>query len=261
MNTSVLYDTHPEGYALITLNRPERRNAIDDSLIAGLSDALREAAQQEAVRAIVLTGAGAGFCAGADLAQFEHLDGGRVVHDYLVRHYRPLIEQFVSLPKPIIGAINGYAAGAGASLALACDLRVMAHDASLLQAFSNIGLVPDAGSTWFLARQIGYSRAYELAIEGKPLPAGRCLELGLCNRVVEADDLVGYATTWAAELAARPTVALGLTKRIAHHAVVSSLGEVIELEASYQAMAIETADHAEGLAAFAEKRTPRFEGK
>jgi 2-(1,2-epoxy-1,2-dihydrophenyl)acetyl-CoA isomerase len=165
------------------------------------------------------------------------------------------------MPKPVIGAINGVAAGAGASLALACDLRVMADDASLLQAFVNIALVPDAGSTYFLTRLVGYSRALEIALSGARVPAARCLELGLANRVVPATELPAAAQGWAAELAQGPTQAIGLTKQLLHQATLASLEEMLEREAELQTIAIQSADHREGVAAFREKRIPRFQGR
>jgi 2-(1,2-epoxy-1,2-dihydrophenyl)acetyl-CoA isomerase len=175
--------------------------------------------------------------------------------------YKPAILRLCTVAKPVIGAINGAAAGAGAALALACDLRILGDDAYLLMAFSNIGLVPDAGASWFLARQVGYSRAYQLAIEGERIPAGRCLELGLANRIAPAADLVSAAQEWAQRLAARPTVALGLTKRAMHEAAVRDLEDLIHLEADLQAVAVTTADHREGVAAFLAKRTPQFQGR
>lgn len=256
----VLYDA-ADGVATITLNRPERRNAINDDLLAGLTDAFSRARDDETVRAVVLTGAGKGFCAGADLSVFGSLVSAEAVYDYIISRYQPLMLLITSLPKPVIGAVNGAAAGAGASLALACDLRVMADDAVLMQAFSNIGLVPDAGGTWFFARLIGYSRAYELAIEGAPITAARCLEWGLTNRVVPAAELQEAAHGWALQLAARPTLALGLTKQALAQALVSDLASAIEYEARLQQQTIVSADHHEGVSAFLEKRKPVFRGK
>jgi 2-(1,2-epoxy-1,2-dihydrophenyl)acetyl-CoA isomerase len=161
----------------------------------------------------------------------------------------------------VIGAINGVAAGAGASLALACDLRVMADDASLMEAFVNIALAPDAGSTWFLARLVGYSRALEIATSGARIAPSRCLELGLANRVAPAATLPQEAHAWATELAHGPTQAIGLTKQLLHQATFHSLDEMLDYEADAQAIAIQSADHGEGVAAFQEKRMPRFQGR
>jgi 2-(1,2-epoxy-1,2-dihydrophenyl)acetyl-CoA isomerase len=182
------------------------------------------------------------------------------VEQHLVEVYGGIIERLTTLPKPIVAAVNGSAAGAGCSLALACDLRVMADDAHLLQAFSNIALVPDAGSTWLLARQVGYSRAYQIAIEGAPIPADRCLSLGLTNKVAPADDLLDATLDWAHRLAARPTLALGLTKQAMHAAMTSTLQEAIATEARLQTQCLQSDDFTEGLMAFMQKRDPSFTG-
>lgn len=260
MNQSVLYEQN-NGVALITLNRPQTRNAINDELVAGLVAAFEQARDDDAVRAIVLAGAGKGFCAGADLSAFGAELTPDMLYNYLVQKYQPLMALICSLPKPVIGAINGVSAGAGASLALACDLRVMADDASLLQAFSNIGLVPDAGSTWFMVRMVGYSRAFELAAEAERLPANRCLELGLANQLVPADALLDTALSRAAKLAQRPTLALGLTKLALYRAMETNLADAIEYEARLQKQTIVSQDHHEGVAAFLAKRQPQFTGK
>lgn len=246
--------------ATITLNRPHVRNAISRELHRELIAAYTQARDDQAVRAVVVTGAGKGFCSGADLAVFGERPSPDEVYEYIVTQYQPLMELSCTMPKPVIAAVNGVAAGAGASLALAADLRIMADDASLVQAFSNIGLVPDAGATWLLVRSIGYSRAFELAIEGNPLPAARCLELGLTNRVVPAADLLDNAHAWAAQLAQRPTLALALTKQAMYQALQSDLLQAIEFEAQLQKQTIPSADHAEGVAAFLAKRQARFSG-
>jgi 2-(1,2-epoxy-1,2-dihydrophenyl)acetyl-CoA isomerase len=245
---------------MITLNRPERRNAVTPALLQGLGAALDQANADPAVRAIVLTGAGKGFCSGQDLSAFGAMNSPEAVRTAVIENYKPVIMRMCTLGKPIIGAINGAAAGAGASLALACDLRVMAEDASLVQAFSNIGLVPDAGSSWFLVRLVGYSRAFEIAIEGERITAQRCLELGLTNRVTAAAGLLTEAQTWAQQLAQRPTLAIGLTKRAMQQATEQDLETIIHLEAELQTTTIVSHDHREGVAAFLEKRKPIFTG-
>ncbi|MBW7881468.1 MAG: enoyl-CoA hydratase/isomerase family protein [Caldilineaceae bacterium] len=257
---TILYSVD-QSVALVRLNRPDRRNALTSEMLSELHDAMRRAGEDATVRAIILTGEGPTFCAGQDLAIFTGSLDGSAVRDAIRTYYKPLILQMVTMDKIIIGAINGGAAGAGASLALACDLRIMAEDAYLLQAFSNIGLVPDAGSTWFMARLVGYSRALQFCIEAERITAPRCLELGLCNRIVSPTYLLHQATRWATALAKRPTKALGWTKQALAASVTGSLAEAIEYEADLQAQAIATADHKEGVAAFLQKRDPVFRGE
>lgn len=257
---TLLYDVSNH-VALITMNRPERRNAMNQALNRDLLAAFEQARDDHSVRVIVLTGAGTGFCAGADLSAFTQMPTPEQLYDAILDAYQPMMDLITTVPKPVIAAVNGTAAGAGASLALACDLRLMAHDASLMMAFSNIGLVPDAGATWFLVRQIGYSRAYEFAIEGKKLPAEQCLEWGLANRVAPAGRLMEETMEWAEKLAQRPTLALGLTKHALNHAARSDLAAAIEYEARLQKQTVPSHDHMEGVMAFLQKRKPEFKGR
>jgi 2-(1,2-epoxy-1,2-dihydrophenyl)acetyl-CoA isomerase len=246
---------------LITLHRPRRGNALDVTLSQELLQAFRSAREDETVRAVVLAGAGPLFCVGADLAAFADLESPRAIYDVIVSTFTPLLEEMAEMEKPLIAAVQGAAAGAGMSLALACDLRVMAENASLIMAFSNLGLVPDTGISWLLVRHIGYSRAFELAAEAKPLPAARCLEWGLANRLAPAESVLDEALDWAEQLANRPTLALGWTKHALHFALLHDLAGTIKYEARLQMKALATQDHQEGLQAFMEKRSPRFQGR
>jgi 2-(1,2-epoxy-1,2-dihydrophenyl)acetyl-CoA isomerase len=257
---NVLYQVE-QGVATVTLNRPERRNAFTPAMLQALRASFLQAGQDANVRAVLVTGAGKGFCAGQDLSIFGGLPEPDAVRAVVLDYYRSLIESICQLEKPVIAAINGVAAGAGASLALACDLRIMAEDASLLLAFSNIGLVPDAGASWFLTRLVGYSRAYEIAISGERVTAQRALELGLTNRITAVNALVADAEQWAHQLAQRPTLALGLTKRVMLQATRDDLAAILVMEAELQAQAATTADHREGILAFVEKRQPVFTGR
>lgn len=257
---TVLYEQHA-AVASITLNRPDRRNAMDVQLNRDLLAALHTAADDTAVRAVLITGAGQGFCAGADLSLFQPQPTPETIYETILTNYQPMMALLTTMPKPVIAAVNGVAAGAGASLALAADVRVMAHDASILMAFSNIGLIPDAGATWFLTRLVGYGRAYEIAAEGRRIPAERCLELGLANRVVPADDLLDEALAWAVHLAQRPTLALGLMKQAMLHAQLNDLASTIEFEARLQKQTVPSHDFMEGVSAFMQKRAPEFTGR
>ncbi len=243
--------------ATITLDRPESLNALNGAMRCELRAALKVAARDDAVRAVVITGAGRGFCSGADLR------GGSAEREFrrvLLDEYNPLVRAIRDLPKPVIAAVNGVAAGAGASLALACDLVFAAEGARFIQAFVRIGLVPDSGSTRTLVRTLGRHRAAELIFGGEPLSAAEAHAAGLVARVVPADQLAEAVQAEARRLAAALTRAIGYAKRLINHAEDASLAESLALEAGLQELAGRTDDHAEGVAAFAEKREPRFVG-
>jgi 2-(1,2-epoxy-1,2-dihydrophenyl)acetyl-CoA isomerase len=241
----------------ITLNRPEVLNAFNRALHKALREALKEARDPE-VRAVILTGAGRGFSAGQDLKEFG--EGGDV-GDTLRETYHPNVLAIRALEKPVIAAVNGVCAGAGLSLACVCDFRVAADDASFVPGFIGIGLVPDAGGTYFLHRLLGASRAFEWMSSNRRLPAAEAHAWGLVSEVVEADALQSRAAELAASYAALPTRAIGMTKRLFDHAETATLEEQLELEAQLQSVATGSEDFREGVAAFLEKREARFSGR
>jgi 2-(1,2-epoxy-1,2-dihydrophenyl)acetyl-CoA isomerase len=244
--------------ATVVLNRPQAMNAVTRDSRRELIGRLRELSRDAAVRAVVLTGEGRAFCAGQDLREEGGLDDvAAVIRD----GYAPIIRAITEAPKPVLAAVQGAAAGAGAALALACDLRVFSDDAYVLMAFSNIALVPDSGASWFLVQQVGYQRAFEMCATGRRVPAHEALTHGLCERVVLGDSLATDVAKLAEELAARPPLALGFTKRLLRRSLAANLDEVLELEAQLQRTAAASADHREGVAAFLEKRSPTFEGR
>ncbi len=249
-----------DAVATITLDRPDALNALTVPLKHELLAAFQQVADDRTVRAVVLTGAGRAFCAGQDLRERLEPDAAPLADELRLR-YNPLIRAMVGLDKPIVGAINGIAAGAGASLAFACDLRVAADSASFLLAFGRVGLVPDSGATWLLPRLIGGAKAAELAFSGEPLAAADAHALGLVARVVPADRVVAEAQALAARLAAGAPQAIALTKRALRASWGTTLDEQLETEATLQGEAGATADHAEGVAAFVERRPPRFTGE
>jgi 2-(1,2-epoxy-1,2-dihydrophenyl)acetyl-CoA isomerase len=246
--------------ATITLNRPDALNALTIGLKDELLAMLVQVSNDPAVRAVVLTGAGRAFCAGQDL--HERLKPDAVPLDEEIRErYNPIILAMRHLDRPIIGAINGIAAGAGASLAFACDVRIAAENASFLLAFGRIGLVPDSGTTWFLPRLVGSAKATELALLGEPMSASDAARIGLVAKVVPADSVVAEARAIAARLADMAPQAVALTKWALQASWTTSLEEQLEMEAQLQGIAGATADHAEGIAAFLERRPPRFTGE
>jgi enoyl-CoA hydratase/carnithine racemase len=246
--------------ATITLDRPEALNALTVPVKVALREALERLAVDRAVRAVILTGAGRAFCAGQDLAERERPDAAPLDVE-LRERYNPIILALRSMGQPVIAAVNGVAAGAGASIAFACDLRVAAEDARFVLAFGRIGLVPDSGATWFLPRLIGQARAAELALVGEPISADEALRIGLVSRVVPNDELLPQARALADRIAAGAPMAVALTKGALERAASIDLETALEGEAKLQGIAGASADHAEGLAAFREKRAPRFTGQ
>ena len=248
------------GVATVTLNRPDALNALTVPMKQALLAAFRRLEREAAARAVILSGAGRAFCAGQDLRERLEPDAAPLGVE-LRERYNPIIRTMRALPKPIVGAINGVAAGAGASLAMACDLRIASDAASFALAFGRVGLVPDSGATWFLPRLVGATRAAELALLNEPVSAADALRLGLVGRVVPAEELATEARSVAARLAAGAPRAIALTKRALNAAWERDLDSALEYEAHLQDMAGRTKDHAEGMAAFLEKRPPRFTGE
>jgi 2-(1,2-epoxy-1,2-dihydrophenyl)acetyl-CoA isomerase len=245
------------GVMTITLNRPEVLNAFDTAMHDAFRAALEEA-QEPAVRAVVLTGAGRGFCVGQDLNEFKEAAGD--IGERLSSTYNPNVLTLRGLEKPVIAAVNGPAAGAGLSLACACDLRLAAASSTFVPAFISIGLVPDTGGTYFVERLLGYSRAFEWLCSGRRLSAADAHAWGLVLEVVDDGRLSARAAELAATLAALPTRAIGMTKRLLDRAPLSNLEEQLDLEAQLQAEAARSEDFREGVNAFLEKREPRFTG-
>ena len=252
-------ETSREGAVLtITLNRPDVLNALNSDVHRGLRAALKDARDPE-VRAVVLTGAGRGFCVGQDLREFQEAAGD--IAGRLRETYHPNVRAIRELEKPVIAAVNGAAAGAGLSLACACDIRIAADSATFVPAFINIGLVPDSGGSYFIARLLGPTRAFEWMTSGRRLSADEAHAWGLVSEVVEVDALAARAAERAAELAAMPTRGIGMTKRLFDAAQGSTLDDQLEREAQLQAAATQTEDFTEGVAAFLEKRPPEFRGR
>lgn len=257
MFETITYDIK-EGVAWLTLNRPDKLNAFIAQMNREIKKAVQSASRDEAVRCIVITGEGRAFCSGQDLSEVtEDMDHGQVLRD----HYGPMVMQIRQCEKPIIAAINGVAAGAGFSLALACDFRLISERASLVNAFIHVGLIPDSGNLYYLSQLVGPAKAAELAILGEKVTAEQAVELGLATRLIETDLWDEEVTNFATRLAAMPTKAISLIKRSLKDVESLSFEQYLEKEAQGQRIAGLSEDHREGVTAFMEKRKPQFKGK
>ncbi len=247
------------GVATIELARPDVYNALNDQLTYELQDALKDAKRDDAVRVVVLTGQGKAFCSGQDLKSSDPSEKRSFI-DSLYKRYNPIIRAMRNMPKPVLCRLNGVAAGAGCSLALACDLIIASENAMLTEVFVNIGLVLDSGSSYFLPRLVGSAKAFELATMGSRVKADEALKIGLVNKVVPHDQLDEAVGEYTAYYAAAPTRAIGLMKKMLNKSGSSSLDEMLDYEAYCQEIAGNSEDYKEGVAAFLEKRKPRFKG-
>jgi 2-(1,2-epoxy-1,2-dihydrophenyl)acetyl-CoA isomerase len=257
MSDIVRYE-RADGVAVVTLNRPDAMNAFTSQLSIDLLAALEQARNDTSVRAAVLTGEGRCFSAGADLKGGLE---GRTVFGKLQYEYRPVMTAVASMPKPVIAAVPGSAAGIGLSLALTSDLLIMADDAFLLSPFTTISLVPDGGLNWLLVRQLGYRRAFQLSVESERIDAERCVQLGLANKAVPASELQAAAREWAQALVKRAPLSLAATKKVMRLAMDQDWESCFNAEAELQQSLVGCADNLEGVQAFFEKREPEFKGQ
>ncbi|MCH9004473.1 MAG: enoyl-CoA hydratase/isomerase family protein [Proteobacteria bacterium] len=258
MMDTVIYDQH-DAVAIISMNRPDSLNGFTTELCADLLLAIEKAQRDDSVRIIVLTGEGRAFSAGADLKQ--GFVGDRTTQGKLLFEYAPVLTAIAQIPKPVIAAVPGFAAGIGLSFAMHCDLLVMADDSFLLSPFTTISLVPDGGANWLLVRQLGYHRAYQLSIESERVSAERCLELGIANKVVAKDELRDATIAWAKELSKRAPLSLAATKKVMRYAMDNDWFSCFTMEAEEQEKLRASDDAKEGVAAFFEKREANFTGK
>ncbi|MDT9026063.1 enoyl-CoA hydratase-related protein [Rossellomorea yichunensis] len=244
--------------AWITLNRPDKLNAFIRQLNLEIQKAVKDSSRNEEVRAIVITGEGRAFCSGQDLSEVdESMDHGEVLR----HNYVPMVKEIEQCEKPVIAAVNGVAAGAGFSLALACDFRLVSEKASFVQAFVHVGLVPDSGNLYYLSKIVGYAKALELAVFGEKIKAIDAEKLGLVTKIISLEEWQEETAAFAERIAAMPTKAIGLMKRLLKGSADLSFQEYLEKEAYAQRIAGQTEDHREGVMAFMEKRRPAFHGK
>ena len=260
MYNTILF-TNENGVCSITLNRPDVFNSFNEELSADFIDALKKANKDETVRVVIVSGAGKAFCSGQDLKDIKNHTGNRSLSDSVVRRYNPMILAMREMAKPIICKLNGVAAGAGASLALACDIVVASETASLIEVFANVGLVPDSGSSFFLPRLVGYNKAFELITLASKVTAKEALDLGIIYKVVAPEELDNTVNELAQRYAVGPTKTYGMIKKMLNKAYTSNLNDMLQYEAQCQEIAGNSEDYKEGVAAFLEKRKPAFKGK
>ena len=242
---------------IITLNRPKVLNAFNEQLVWDLQEATHNLREDNSIRVVVITGAGKGFTAGADLT--ESTSTWTSTKDSLNRGFLPTFKNIIEMPKPVIGSINGPAAGIGAAIAMACDLRIMSEDAYILSVFSNIAIVPDGGLSWLLTRYMGYTKAFEYAIEAKKITADECINFGIANKKVLLNDLESETITWAERLSKRSPQSLSNTKKIMRNALEKTYLETYEEEAEIQNDIFGNQQNREAIKAFFEKREPNFD--
>ena len=257
MNLETIELTKQNKIAVIKLNRPKLLNAVNEQLVWDLQKATEDVKNDDDIRVVILVGSGRGFSAGADLS--ERKASWKGSKDALIRGYKPFFENIINMPKPVIGAISGPAAGIGAAIAMSCDLRVMSEDSYILSVFSNIALVPDGGLSWYLPKYMGYSKAYEHAIEAKKISAQDCLKYGIANKVVPNEELESKTFEWAAKLAKRSSQSLSHTKKLMRDSLNVSYWDTFQNEAEIQNELTTSSQNREAVKAFLEKREPNFD--